>query len=302
MVGVGLPRPQGVDQHDVQVGPQEREVVVASVPHDEIRLVLGALHDRRVVHAREHHVPRREVRLVLLALLRGASGRVQIRPAREALDALALEIAVGHRVAQHRHPVPAPAQPPSEPSRGLRLAAPRPDGRDRDDRHLRPQHRPPRPQQREVGAGGEGAGRQVHDDRVRDVAVGEHHPVHSLAETDRLQVGLVEDRDAVRVVRSGQRSRIPSVAQPGNLGLGERDHAHLGVLAIDHVEVVEVAPGGAHDQDAGAGGIGGHRISLGLCGRTASTHMPSGASAVRLPAAVPNGPTRHPVVKRTVEP
>ena len=41
------------------------------------------------------------MRLVLLALLDGAAGGVQIRDLLEALDALALEIRVGHRVAEN---------------------------------------------------------------------------------------------------------------------------------------------------------------------------------------------------------
>jgi hypothetical protein len=251
MVAVGLARPQGVGQDDVQAGAEEREIVVAAVPHDEVGFTLGALDDRRVVHPREYHVPRREVGLVLLALLGGASGRVQVRGVREALDALALEIAVGHRVTQHGHPVPSSAQPSPEPSRGLRLATAGPDGRDRDHRHSRPEHRPARPEQREVGAGGERAGGEMHDRRVRDIAVGEHHLVHALTDADRLQLHLVDDGDAVRVSRSRQRGRVAAVAQPGNLGLGERDHAHLGVVTVDHVEVVEVAAGRAEDDDPG---------------------------------------------------
>lgn len=91
----------------------------------------------------------------------------------------------------------------------------------------------------------------MHDRRVRDIAVGEHHPVHALAQAERLQLRLIDDRDAVRVPRSRERARVASIAEPGNLGLGERDHVHLWVVTVDHVEVMEVAAGRAEDDDPG---------------------------------------------------
>ena len=70
--------PVRVDDDDVQVGPDERRVVVAAVPHDHVGLVLGGLQDRAVVDAGEDEVALGEVRLVLLALLDRAFGGVEI--------------------------------------------------------------------------------------------------------------------------------------------------------------------------------------------------------------------------------
>jgi len=39
------------------------------------------------------------------------------------------------------------------------------------------------------------------------------------------------------------------MGDPGDLGRCERDDDHRGIVAIDDVEVVEVAPGGAQDDD-----------------------------------------------------
>ena len=62
-----------VDDDDVEVGLDERRVVVAAVPDDHVRLLLGAGEDRRVVDPGEDEVAFGEVRLVLLALLDRAS-------------------------------------------------------------------------------------------------------------------------------------------------------------------------------------------------------------------------------------
>src|SRR5262249_49762564 len=78
------------------------------------------------------------------------------------------------------------------------------------------------------------------------------HP--SLRDEPR-EVGLMMDLDAVRVVRTRERGRVHTVVDERDLRGGERDDLGLGVVAIDGIEVVEVAAGGSHDQDAtGHGG------------------------------------------------
>src|SRR5205085_7223872 len=58
-----------IDDDDVQIRFDERRVVVAAVPEDDIRLALGCTQDALVVDPGEDEVPLRDVRLVLLALL-----------------------------------------------------------------------------------------------------------------------------------------------------------------------------------------------------------------------------------------
>ncbi len=65
---------QRIDQHDHQVGPQERQIVVAAVPEDDVRFGRGRLGDPGIVDARENHVPGSDMRLVFLALLNRAVG------------------------------------------------------------------------------------------------------------------------------------------------------------------------------------------------------------------------------------
>ena len=67
------------------------------------------------------------------------------------------------------------------------------------------------------------------------------------------QVGelrLRADGNAAGVARAGQLGRVPTVVDAGDLGGGERHHLDVGVVAVHDVEVMEVAPTGAHDDDA----------------------------------------------------
>ena len=123
MVGGDLPRPQRIGECDVQIGPDEREIVVAAVPDDDLGLGLGGAQDRCVVDAGEDQIPDGDMRLVFLPFLDGAGGRVEIGKRCEALHALAQQIAIGHRMAQHRDALAPVAQPAREPARDRRLAA-----------------------------------------------------------------------------------------------------------------------------------------------------------------------------------
>ena len=253
MVGGDLVRPQRIRHGDEKIGPQEREVVVAAVPDDHVGLRLGRPQDRRVVDAAEHDGAGRDVRLVFLALLDGAGCGVEVGGGAEALHALERQVAVGHRMPQHRHPQPAPAQTPRQPARDLRLAAAGPHRRDGDDRQARRQHRALRAEQREIGAAGERARGGMHDVLVRHVAVGEHHLVDRLGAADALELAFVGDRDAGGIERPGERGGIAPAGNARNLRRREGDDIRPRVVAIDHVEIVKVAAGRAHDDDAPAG-------------------------------------------------
>ena len=73
-----VPRPQGIDQDDLQVGLHEREIVVAAIPDDDVGLHLRSAQDAGIVDAGEDDVACTDVRLVLLALLDRARSRVEI--------------------------------------------------------------------------------------------------------------------------------------------------------------------------------------------------------------------------------
>jgi len=239
--------PQRVGHGDVQVGREEREVVVAAVPDDDVGLGLGAIQDGAVVDAGVHHHALADGLLVLLALLDGRVAGVDVGHGREPLHAHPLQVAVGHRVADQRHAQARIQQQPADPAAGLALPG---AGTDRADGHHRlggAQHRGAGADQPEVRAGGQRDRRLVHDVLVGEVAVGQHDLVDLVVADDRRQLLLRQDRDAVGVVAAGQRGWVGAAGDPGDLGGGEGDHPGLRVVAEDGVEVVEVAPAGAHD-------------------------------------------------------
>jgi hypothetical protein len=93
-------RPMGVDDHDVQVRADERGVVVAAVPEDDVGFLFGGSQDPLVVDSREDEVALGEMGLVLLPLFDRRVGRLEVLVPLEALDGLLGQVAVGHRVAE----------------------------------------------------------------------------------------------------------------------------------------------------------------------------------------------------------
>jgi len=89
----------------------------------------------------------------------------------------------------------------------------------------------------------------VHDVLVRHVGVREDDLVDLLLDDDLLQLSLRPDRDPARIERAGERRRVDAVLDVRKLRRGERDDAELAAPAVDDVEVVEVAAGGAGDEN-----------------------------------------------------
>ena len=85
---------------------------------------------------------------------------------------------------------------------------------------------------------------------VRHIAIGEDHLIDRLGAADVLERAFILDGDAIGIEFAGQRRRITPPGDAGDLRGGEGDHPHRGIIAIDHIEIVEIAPGGAEDQDA----------------------------------------------------
>ncbi len=259
MMGRDLAGAQRVGDRDVEVGPDEGKVVVPAVPDDDVGFPLGRREDRGIVDACEHQVAERKMRLVFLPLLDGALGGIEIGQRREALHALFDEISVGHGMPKHGDAPAGLAESTRRPARDRRLPATRPHGGDGEHGERRPQHRAPRPEEREIGARGECARAKVHHLLMRDVAVGEDDLLDLPITAEGVQLRLVDDRNALGIKHAGELRRIAAAADAGNLRSGERDHLPRRVVAVDDVEVVEVAAGGAEDDDAPTRGCNGRR-------------------------------------------
>ena len=147
MVPPAVVGPQRVDHADRDRRLEERGVVVATVPHDDVGFRGGCGGDRGVVHPGEHHRPLPHGLLVLLALLDGGTNGVDVGEGGEALHPRGRQVAVGHRVADQRHPQAGVAQEAGDPAARGRLSRPG-AGRDhRDDGHGARDHRQGRGQE-----------------------------------------------------------------------------------------------------------------------------------------------------------
>src|SRR3990170_3489518 len=83
---------------------------------------------------------------------------------------------------------------------------------------------------------------------MRNVTVGENDLVDALSADDIDQVALGEDWDPLGIELAGQLGRVDTPLDVRDLSGGEGDHLVILIVAEVHVEVVEVATGGPHDQ------------------------------------------------------
>src|SRR3989304_1906255 len=83
---------------------------------------------------------------------------------------------------------------------------------------------------------------------MRNVTVGENDLVDSLSADDIDQVALGVDRDPLGIELAGQLARVDPPLDVGDLSGREGDHLVILIVAEVHVEVVEVATCGPHDQ------------------------------------------------------
>jgi hypothetical protein len=247
-----IARSQRVGDNEEEVWPVEREVVVATVPQDDVGLELGLMQDRPVVDTCVHDPPGVEMGLVLLALFDRRLEPIEIAVGSVALDTLGGEVAVRHGVADDDRCDAPIGEEGGNVSGRLALARPRSRRADRDDRTAAPEHRPIGAQEREVRPRRERSRRRVHHGLVAHVAVGEHHRIDVVVADDLLELLLGQDGNPGGVQRACQFRRISAIGNARNLGRGEGNDLDVRIVAVDDVEVVEVAPSGAHDRDSPA--------------------------------------------------
>ena len=237
--------PQRVDDGDLEVGDEEGEVVVASVPDDNVTLCLGLAQDLLVVDPGVHHHAHADGLLVLLAFLHAGMGGVDLGHRCEALHSHGLEVPIGHRVAHKGDPQSRLEEYLAHPAGGLALATPGPDGADGHHRLDARQHRGRGPEKAEVRPCRQDGGGLVHHVHMRQIRVGENDFVDVLASDEVGQLCLRDDGNAVGIKRAGKRCRVRAVVDAGNLSGGEGHNLRRVIVAEHGVEVVEVAPSGA---------------------------------------------------------
>src|SRR5581483_5568382 len=122
----------------------------------------------------------------------------------EALDGLRGEIAVGHRVADGDDLVGFPAQLGGDKAAEGTLAASGADGADRNQRDRRLDLSALRTEEQEVSSGRKDAGSEMHEVRVRNVAIREDHGLDVMVFYQLFEIVLLEDWDAFGIERSGE--------------------------------------------------------------------------------------------------
>ena len=245
-----MARPVRVDDRDEHVGNVEREVIVSAVPEDHVGLRLGLFQYRPVVDARVHDEPLVDVRLVLLHLLDRALVALHVLQRREALHLLGREIPVRHGMTDDHGLLAHPLEDLRHAAGCLALPAAGADGAHGDDGQPRFDHCRPGAEELEVRPQRDHPGGLLHHVLVGDVGVGEHRLVYFFLAEQPLQLGLRDDGDALRVERTCEVGRIAPVGDVRDLRGGEGHDTDGGVVAVYAVEVVKVAPGRAHYDDA----------------------------------------------------
>ena len=115
-----------VGHGDPQIRLVERRIVIAAVPDNHVRFLLGLFQYRRVVDARVDDYAVAQVRLVLLTFLDGAVVQVEVVIRCKTLHRLPCQVAVGHRVANSDGFLAHVGQDMRDATRHLALAATRP--------------------------------------------------------------------------------------------------------------------------------------------------------------------------------
>ena len=114
------------------------------------------------------------------------------------------------------------------------------------------QHGSLRTEQNKIRARRKNARRDMHHVLVGDIAIGKHDLVHGLGAAQRFQLRFLDDGNAARIERTGKRSRINSAGDARDLRRSERHNFSCGVVAVDHIEIMKIAAGGADDDDPAA--------------------------------------------------
>ena len=102
-------------------------------------------------------------------------------------------------------------------------------------------------------AGGQGDGGLAHHARMVYITVSEDGLIDGFFTTQGLQLGFVDNRDAIGIgiALAGKGRRVTTSRDLRHLGRGESDDPALRIIAIRHIEVMEVSTSCPHDDNVG---------------------------------------------------
>ena len=85
---------------------------------------------------------------------------------------------------------------------------------------------------------------------MTDITIGKHDLIDMFFLTQIFQSIFINNGDAVGIVLAGKRRRIAAAGNLRDLGGSEGDDTAVRVVAVDHVEIMKIAPGCTHNYDA----------------------------------------------------
>ena len=136
-----MARTMGIHETQVDIGSQEWQIIVPTIPDQHISFRFGDTQNSLIVDPSIDDRALLHVRGVFLAFFNGTVVLLQIVKRRKALHALGGEVAVGHRVA-HDHGVETMLAQECDHTAGHRtFATASPHRTHGDHRHLAGQHR-----------------------------------------------------------------------------------------------------------------------------------------------------------------
>ena len=190
------------------------------------------------------------MRFVLFALFDGALLQVEIVQRGEALDGLLGKVSIGHGMANDNRLATKFAELGGDQARDGTLPASGADGAHGDDGHGRFDLSVLGSEQPEIGAGGNHARGKVHQVRIGDIAVGEHHSIDIFFGDDLLQIFFLKDGNAFWIEASGEFGWVVTARNIGDLSSGEGHHVIVKILAEYNIKVVKVAACGSKDKNS----------------------------------------------------
>jgi len=83
-----------------------------------------------------------------------------------------------------------------------------------------------------------------------DIRLSKHDFINVFLQQDVIEFLFITNRNAIRILRAGERCRVAAVVDIGNLRGRECDDVKFRFVTIATVEYVEVPTRGAHDDDS----------------------------------------------------
>jgi len=248
MIGAFVTGSVRVSNHDGKIGNIEREVIIPAVPKDNIHFLFSLAQDGFVIDASVHNHTIVNVRFVFLALFNGALVLFQVSIRGKTLHFLLYQVPIGHGMADGCHLVAHIPQDQGNTAGGLAFAR---TGADRTDRNHRLggfQLGGVLTHQAKIRTHCHDQRCLVHDNLMRHITVRKYHLVHLVFPNQVLQFAFRVNRNSFRVQRSSKLSRIAATFNVGNLCRRKCHNFVILVVTEENIEVVKVAPSGAHDE------------------------------------------------------